>query len=332
MSKKLGLLSAVVVVSMVGCGVEMEEDGASAVAQKREAITFTGTAGTGLTDVATGGKQQGSWGYARRISDNRLLLINKNYPQSWGVHQYFTDTFQGKVGAAVLPDNCDVLAARRSDGTLGYQYFFWAGELDCFPFAYTFSSIPGSPSVTGSPAVSAWYSGSVQRVDVFVRNSSNQVASVTATGTSVASLSWGSWSTDTGITMLAGSDPAAISPTPGRIDLVACDSAGQLRQKTYSGGAWGSWNTITTGCSSSPSITGRTYKVFNKTYIELAVVVRDSGGQLKSIAYDQLGGWGSWNFLGGTFSGSAAVHYNASGSRRAWGYHTGLGGMAFGDF
>jgi hypothetical protein len=114
--------------------------------------------------------------------------------------------------------------------------------------------------------------------------------------------------------------------------LVACDSAGQLRHSIFSGSAWGAWNTIATGCSSSPAITGRTYTIFRQTYLELTVVVRDAGGQMKAISYDQLGGWGSWNFLGGSFSGAAAVHYNASGARRTWGFHTGLAGMAYGDF
>jgi hypothetical protein len=225
MSMRMGLMSAVVVVSMVGCGEDASEaEGRDGIRSKREEITYTGTTGSGLADVATGGKAVGTWAYARNTSSNRLYTTVKNNPNTWYLDTILTETFQGRIGAAALNGDCDITAARRSNGTIGYVPWQWQGlDFMCVPNSSSFQAIPNSPTVAGSPAVSAWYSGGSQRVDVFARNSNNNIVRVTGTGSSGTTLSWGAWTTDTGITLLSGSDPGAISPTPGMRDRLGAE-------------------------------------------------------------------------------------------------------------
>lgn len=346
MSMRMGLMSAVVVVSMVGCGVEQEEDGLTAVAKKQEPITFNGTTGGNTVDgIASSQFWTGSWVYGRSTSTNRLVVKQKQDPSAngWNEEGFLTESFAGSPGATPINGPagwhgaCDMIVARRATGVVGYAPQIWmSNDFWCRSNATTLTTIPNSPGVSGSPRASSWYSGGQQRVDVFVRNTVGNIASVTGTGSSALNLTWSSWSIDTGIVLLNGTDPAAVSFMPGRIDLFACDTTNTLRHRVFSGGAWGAWGSVAAGCYSSPSATGRTVVMLNKTYVELDVVVRGlSPTQWRAAYYysGPFGGWSYWNDLGGSFSGAPAIHYNTGYYyRRVWGYHTGLGGIAWGDY
>jgi hypothetical protein len=175
-----------------------------------------------------------------------------------------SESFLGRPSAVAVDGLRTTIFVHRTTGPLGYDLHYGGGEFGAAAWNVSWYEIPGGTVVSGNPAASSWGSPSTGiRYDVFGRTSAGYVAWVTGTSPSYTSSTWtpptwGSWSTDTAITLLAGTDPGAVSVTSGRIDLFACDSSHNLMWKSYwdSTGTWTSWSFVVSGCYSTPSAAG----------------------------------------------------------------------------
>ena len=340
--------------SMFGaCGLEGEADSGGvggAVEQRRSPLLSYVMAGVGAgrPDAGIGdgpvvaAKFISASGAYVRGGNNRLIdcdqqSTNTNVICSWTSYETWqeSESFAGRPSAVALDGLGDTVFVKRTTGTIGYdQHTGGPGEFGAQPWNSNWYEIPSSSIVAGNPAASGTGSSSSLRYDVFGRTSSNTLAWVTGTGAGYGYSNspywtpptWGTWTTDTGVTLLSGTDPAAVVLSLGRIDVVVCDSSNNLRLKTFSSGSWSAWSTVASGCYSTPSIAGYQTLLFGGTTTHLAVAALNSAGQHQVVTGSQGSrsfSWSGWSQLSSAvLSAPSLQRVSAAGVYRIWGKGT----------
>ncbi len=149
-----------------------------------------------------------------------------------------------------------------------------------------------------SPATSARRGTSI--VDVFYRGTDNAIYHRYRNGTTW-SAGWASIGAPPGG---ATSAPAAISNSPGRIDVFVRGADSAIWRRTWTT-SWSPWTTVGGIASSAPAVASRGTN-------RLDLFVRGTDGQVYRRVNDGAG-WSGWSSLGGaTMSAPAAVAANAN--------------------
>lgn len=163
-----------------------------------------------------------------------------------------------------------------------------------------------APLLTVAPAQAASYSdvAAVERASAAVVEPRPGVLEVFTRGTDGAPL-WqvkdaeGRWSRATSLGGLITAKPAAVSMTPGRVDVFARGGSGQLLQKYAVDGRWSPWVHLGGSFSGAPTVVswapGR-----------LDVFARGNDGRLLHTWF-AAGRWFAWESLGGALASSPSA-------------------------
>jgi hypothetical protein len=115
-------------------------------------------------------------------------------------------------------------------------------------------------------------------IDVFTTGIDNQVAHRYCIGCNGPG-DWQAWESDPmwGMVLTPGASPAAVSITPGTIDLFACAADGTLQHMPFNFGSWMWWETLGSDATTGPivSSTSRGAEVF----------VRSTSGAVTNVSY-----------------------------------------------
>lgn len=294
------------------CGLGGGDPAESGIATSEQALlTFSVGATPGFADGPVSSTGAGRI-YARDPANNRLFHLEGS---TFLDAPFITDTFVGRPAAAWQGINtCSTVFVRKNDGSIGFSpEAFGGSDFGCQCTA-PFSSIP-SLTTAGGLAATAWSLNGVFRYDVFttvsVKPGHVRLRWIVGTGTNPTNPSWGSVTLDSSIDIRQGTSPAAVSVAPGQIDLVACDSNGNVQWKEYLAGAWSAWQIIGSGCASSLSIAGVAGSKYGPF---LHVVALDSTSNVVDWTRS-LGNWFGPTLLGGPFVSPPSVRQQGSGYR-----------------
>lgn len=310
-----GRVVAVLAVGLMGCGFDAEE-GRTA---KSEASLVTFTVAVvpdgGWSGGPIVGAKQPGYVYAKKQAGATIqFLVGDAFMDELFVTEPFFESISAVSQGAASPYGCETVFVLKSTLNVGYSAQDYFGELGCRSSTSNFVAIPGQ-TASGTPVASSWYSGGVVRYDVFAPKSYSsdwRIVSTTGTGTDPKNPTWTAWSTDYQLLLKPGTSPAAVSVTPGRIDLVACDSSGTLNWRVFSG-VWSAWQNIGVACASSPSVAGS----WSKYGALLRVVALDASNNAFVTSLSS-GTWSAANTLGGPFTSPPSIHRRSTGTYRVW--------------
>jgi len=137
-------------------------------------------------------------------------------------------------------------------------------------------------------------------------------------------MTWANWSIDNDVQVLAGTEPAAVAPEQGRIELFVCNSSHNLMWKTFGGSSWSAWSTVISGCYSTPSAAA--YRsgtgMFRFTYMKVATLSASQRHQVVSGNYApiSLATWDTtWTVLSSAALSAPSVRRNSDGGFQIWG-------------
>jgi len=141
-----------------------------------------------------------------------------------------------------------------------------------------------------SPAVTSAASG---RTDLFTRAASGSL-------TQYVRLGGGSWSRPISLGGALKSQPAAVSWSPGRIDVFARGTNDTLQHRWFTGGVWSAWESLGGVLTSAPAVSS-----WGSGRLDVVIRGGDNAAYHRSFASGQ--GWSAWTRLGGTITSSPTV-------------------------